>query len=110
MKFPASSIAHLFSHALNHLPIILHKRKTKKISPSYSKSFKFEELWLLWEDCEEVIHEAWTKEAKVDSGLARIKERIARCGEDLHAWGSTRTHPNVEKIKKLQTKVEALSK
>ena len=23
--------------------------------------FKFEESWLLWDDCEEVVHKAWTK-------------------------------------------------
>ena len=32
------------------------------------------------------------------------------CGVGLHAWGLIRTHPDVEKIKRLQAKVEALGK
>ena len=57
-----------------------------------------------------MIHDAWNKEARANSGLARIKERIAMCGVGLHAWGLIRTHPDVEKIKRLQAKVEALGK
>jgi len=109
-KFLASSLTHLFTHASDHALIILHIKKAKKICPRFSRCFKFEEVWFLWEDCEQVIHDAWNKEARANSGLTRIKERIAMCGVDLHAWGSTRTHPNVEKIKRLQAKVEALGK
>lgn len=32
-----------------------------------------------------MIHDAWNKEARADLSLARIKERIAMCGVDLHA-------------------------
>ena len=41
--------------------------------------------------------------------MARVKEKIASCGADLNAWGSSRTHPNTEKIKRLQKQVKALS-
>ena len=108
-KFPVSTLTHLFSHASDHLPIILHIRIARRTSPSNSRGFKFEESWLLWEDCKDVIHEAWNREGGTESGLARVKEKIASCGADLHAWGSSRTHPNTEKIKRLQKQVEALS-
>ena len=55
-----------------------------------------------------MIHEAWNR-GGAKSGLARVKEKISNCGADLHAWGSSRTHPNTEKIKRLQKQVEALS-
>ena len=42
--------------------------------------------------------------------MNNIKEKIASSGADLQAWGSTRTQPEVEKIKRLQKKVEAHNK
>lgn len=95
-KFPVSL---LFSHASDHVPIILHIRTARRTSPSNPRCFKFEESWLLWEDCENVIHEAWNREGGVDSCLARVKDKIASCGADLHAWGSSKTHPDTEILK-----------
>ena len=46
----------------------------------------------------------------MSSGLNRIKEKIAVCGMDLHAWGSSRTHPDTERIKALQKRVEDFNK
>ena len=40
-KFPVSTLTHLFSHALDHLPIILHIRTARRTSPSNSRGFKF---------------------------------------------------------------------
>lgn len=57
-----------------------------------------------------MVHEAWTKSEGVSLGLSRIKEKIASCGTDLHVWGSSRTHPNIERIKALQKQVEDLNK
>lgn len=108
-KFPVSTLTLLFSHASDHVPIILHIRTARRTSPSNSRCFKFEESWLLREDCENVIHEAWNREGGADSCLARVKDKIASCGVDLHAWGSSKTHPDIENIKRLQKQVEALS-
>ena len=41
--------------------------------------------------------------------LHGIKDKIASCGVDLHSWGSTRTHPDIERIKVLQKKVETIN-
>ena len=55
-KFQLSSVTHLPPHESNHLPIILQTEHMK--SRKGRKGFKFEENWLLWEDCEEVMSEA----------------------------------------------------
>ena len=36
--------------------------------------FKFEESWLLWDDYEEVVLEAWTKGGQGSSGLRGIRD------------------------------------
>ena len=64
---------------------------------------------MLWEECEEVVQDAWNRLDGGNTGLTKIKDRIASCGRDLHAWGSIRTHPDKDKIKQLQKKVEAIS-
>ena len=43
------------------------------------------------------------------SPLAAAHGKIACCGEELRAWGSIRTHPDIEAIKKLQKHVEWLN-
>ena len=71
--------------------------------------FKFEESWLLWDDCEEVVLKAWTKRGQGNPGLKGVKDRIQGCGADLHAWGSSKTKPKTEEIKRLQKKLEVLN-
>ena len=39
--------------------------------------------WLLWEDCETVIKEAWSMDVGGMNGMARLKQKIEVCGVDL---------------------------
>ena len=57
-KFPASSVSHLFSHASDHIPILLKTRIDRWVRGRGAGGFKFEENWLLWVDCEEAVTEA----------------------------------------------------
>ena len=45
-----------------------------------------------------------------ETGLAVVKEKINACGEDLKAWGATKTEPEVEEIKQLQNRLDRLNK
>ena len=42
------------------------------------------------------------------SALEAIRQKIKTCGDELQAWGSSRTHPDAKEIKQLQTRVEVL--
>ena len=53
--------------------------------------------------------EAWQNAGGANIGLNRAKDKINKCGEELFAWGSTKTQPETEEIKKLQKKIEDLS-
>ena len=108
-KFPLTIVTHLSLHTSDHAPIILQtKSHMDRIKISGGRSFKFEESWLLWEDCEGVIKEAWEKNIEDSSGLEATRQKIKICGDELQAWGSSRTHPNAEEIKKLQKRVDML--
>ena len=56
-RFPVSTITHLFSHASNHLPLILQTGILKKVTARGTGGFKFKEAWLLWDDCEAVVQD-----------------------------------------------------
>ena len=71
-KFPASSVSHLFSHASDHIPILLKTRIDRWVRGRGAGGFKFEENWLLWADCEEAVTEAWTKAGCGLSGLSGV--------------------------------------
>ena len=41
--------------------------------------------------------------------MARLKQKIKACGADLRAWGSSKSKPNDEEIKKIQKHLETLN-
>ena len=108
-KFQACTVHHLTSHASDHLPIILQYQICKRHETKGSQGFKFEESWLLWDECEEVIKEAWAKGGEGETGLTLAKEKIKVYGTELLAWGSSKTNPDTEEIKRLQHQIEALN-
>ena len=108
-KFHASSVLHLFSHAFDHRPLLLLAKSDLRHRGKSTRSFRFEEAWLMRADCEEVITEAWGSVDSLDSGLRCIKKKISRCGSILQAWGASDTNPDVAEIKRVQKKVEELS-
>ena len=73
--------------------------------------FKFEESWLLWDDCERVVADSWTDgHGRAGFAMSIIKDKINNCGSNLHAWGSSKTKPDVDKIKRLQTLMENINR
>lgn len=106
VKFQMSTITHLSTHASDHLPIMLQVQSFQQQRQRCGKAFKFEEAWLLANECEEVVKEAW---GKYDDGsyiLLSIKNKIQVCGLELSRWGSAK--PNKEAIKELQTRLDRL--
>ncbi|XP_030943673.1 uncharacterized protein LOC115968415 [Quercus lobata] len=73
-----------------------------------ARGFKFEERWLLEEDCGNVVDEAWAQTGGADSPMAIVSAKINHCGAVLDAWGSSRTKPEVAEIKRLKKVLERL--
>ena len=107
--FQGNSITHLFSHTSDHRPILLHARTDLRCCGRSTRSFKFEKDWLMRDDCEKVINEAWGFMGNMELGLRSVREKISRRGSDLEAQGATNTHPDEKEIKKVQKRVEDLS-
>ena len=56
--FSASIVSHKLSHASDHLPIILQTEMDNRFQGRIARGFKFEEVWLLDEECENVVEDA----------------------------------------------------
>ncbi|XP_023925276.1 uncharacterized protein LOC112036673 [Quercus suber] len=108
-RFPFSSVTHLPPHALDHLPFLLQVQGRKKLRHKGQRGFKFEEAWLLSDECERVIKTAWETDSANVSDLGLAKQKIATCATELQAWGSSKAQPDSEEIKKLQKQLEVLN-
>ena len=56
-----------------------------------------------------VVHEGWNKMGGTGSAITNVKERIEGYGRELHAWGASKTHLDIERIKVLQKRIEVLN-
>ena len=108
-KFQLSSITHISQYALDHLPIVLQTEHLKPRRSQGQKGFKFEESWLLWEECEQVVREAWAAGENDGHGLDLIQQKIKMCSEELRAQGLPKTNLNTQEMKQLQQKLEVLN-
>lgn len=84
-KFQMSTVVHLPPHASDHLPITIQVQRFNHKRQRINRWFKFEENWLLWDDCKAVIQEVWNMVGSRETGLASGKEKISACGVDLKA-------------------------
>ena len=55
LKFPEATVMHIISHASDHLPLILQNHVAPRRQARKESGFKFEEAWLLWDDCTKVV-------------------------------------------------------
>ena len=51
---------------------------------------------MLWDDYETRVQQAWSLARSGASGLADVHAKIRACGDELKAWGDTRTRPEEE--------------
>lgn len=108
-KFPLSIVTHLSSHASDHIPTILQTQCARQWRAKGSHGFKFEESWLLWDDCKAMIKDAWEKGNNEVIALAAAKQKIEACGADLLAQGLSKTHLETKEIKRIQKKIKDLN-
>ena len=109
-KFSASTLTHGFSHASDHAPIFLQTGTDRDFRGRGSCGFRFEESWLMWDDCEGVVMDSWANSGGEVGGLSAMVDKIKGCGSDLMSWGSAKTAPATEEIKLLTKKIERMSK
>ena len=86
---------------------MLHVQSFQQQRRLRGRSFKFEKAWLLSNECEEVVQEAWGRSVDESHGLLSIKNKIQACGRELSGWDSAK--PNEAAIKELQKRLYKLN-
>ena len=109
-NFPVSIVVHLLPQASNHIPITIQVKKFRKKNRRADWSFKFKESWLLWDDYEAQIQQAWSLSSSGKEGLAAVHAKIRACGDDLKAWGDTKAKPEEKEIKLLQDQLDKINR
>ena len=82
VKFQMSTITHLSTHASDHLPIMLQVQSFQQQRQRRGKAFKFEEAWLLSNECKEAVKKAWGKYGGGSYKLLSIKNKIQVYGRN----------------------------
>ena len=59
---------------------LFYTQKFEKNSRQGRRGFKFEESWLLWEECETIVKEAWTLEHNGGHGLEVSSRKFRTVG------------------------------
>lgn len=76
--FPSSKANE--STTLYHSPICLDTEP--QVCPTFTKRFKFENMWLTEPDLPNVVHENWPRGGDID-----LVAKIATCTNELERWG-----------------------
>ena len=74
-RFSDCLVTHLGTHASDHLPLLMQTKMNKVLRGRGARSFKFEENWLMLDECEKVVEEAWVGGGRLESALVTIKEK-----------------------------------
>ena len=74
-RFSDCLVTHLGTHASDHLPLLMQTKMNKVLRGGDTRSFKFEENWLMLDECEKVVEEAWVSGGRLESALVTIKEK-----------------------------------
>ena len=94
----------------DHRPIVLHVRGTEgRVRPNQSRENKrFEERWLLEEDCDAVVENAWNlTRARGETHVADLVRSVSR---ELSAWNKDVLADLQKRIKKLKNELEECRK
>ncbi|XP_074313541.1 uncharacterized protein LOC141648720 [Silene latifolia] len=67
----------------DHAPIKLVMNRRGETERGVNKVFRFEQIWISENGCEDVVKEAWT------DGEENLVENLTRCAENLQRWKGT---------------------
>ena len=83
MKFSSSKIHHLHSDSFDQSPLWITLDGLD--IPSFSKQFRFEEMWLSNRRCSDILEVVWL--SREDEGAHdHVIRKIDKCGKELRVW------------------------
>ena len=104
-KFPGSYVTHLPKRKSDHLPLLLCMRGNVEVNNKRRRSrlFRFEEMWLRDEQCEDVVGSAW-------HGGVDLGSKLAQTASKLNVWGRSKFGDFLKELTECRKKMEQLMK
>ncbi|KAK9666078.1 hypothetical protein RND81_14G158900 [Saponaria officinalis] len=84
--FPAINLTHLKRDRSDHIPLKLCRGGVPK--KRRNMQFRFEDMWLSSEKCEEVVREAWGIHPNIMGSMVTL-DNLEKCGKALLRWSKT---------------------
>lgn len=112
--FPLAVVFHLNYNISDHCPILIdvvgsrHEQRRKR-----KHTFRFEEVWTQFDDCQQVISMGWSKPTMAPQTAfdVALKQKLRECKAELAVWGKTKRGNYLHRIMKarqsLQEAIEA---
>ncbi|KAL2932146.1 Carbamoyl-phosphate synthase large chain [Bienertia sinuspersici] len=102
VAYPWAQVTHLDEAISDHLPILLklHPRAYDPNSRT-KKRFRFENMWALEEECEDVVKEGWTEGFDVDV-VRNLQAKTDTYANNLMKWNKLHFGNIQHKIKELE--------
>ncbi|RYR74895.1 hypothetical protein Ahy_A02g009608 [Arachis hypogaea] len=79
--FPRAVVQHLQRYRSDHSPILIDMVGDSTFKKKRVKKFRFEEVWLEKEECEEIVKRSWIP------GRSGVKRKLEICSKSLEEWG-----------------------
>lgn len=105
-RFADAGVEVLMSPTSDHLPLLV---RMESFGRNGGKRFRFEEMWLLDEECEKVVRDAWFS-VSFDGSMQALMDRIAACSSALQTWARTNFGNVVQQMKACEKKFVELRK
>ncbi|XP_057760299.1 uncharacterized protein LOC130980656 [Arachis stenosperma] len=96
--FPRAVVQHLQRYRSDHSPIFIDMMGETERKNNRSHRFKFEEVWLEKEECEEIVKKTWIP------GNMGITRKLQNCSSILKEWGQVHFRQIPKAIKEKQKK------
>lgn len=89
-------VIHELDIGSGHSPLVVHRKWVEKRSP---KPFRFENMWLLEEECKEVVKTEWHRYRP--ETLGDLDQTLSLCGIGLTNWSKHKNNKReIERLKK----------
>ncbi|XP_020177948.1 uncharacterized protein [Aegilops tauschii subsp. strangulata] len=106
MRFPGYKVVNGCPEHSDHRPVILHvdgAHKKPRPQPN-NLNKRFEARWLLEEDCEKIVKEAW--QMAKENGDSMVAQLIKAVSKDLDTWSREVLGDLQQRIKNLKAELE----
>ncbi|XP_074306668.1 uncharacterized protein LOC141641926 [Silene latifolia] len=101
--FPYSKLIHLDREWSDHSPICVHLARTREENVKQKKQFRFEQVWVGEEGCEDAVQRAWME------GSDDMMATIRRCAMELQEWKGVSIGKIVRDLKKKRGRLKTLN-